>query len=60
MDTYLKMMESWKRKTPEQKALFIGEDILDNWVEKVLRDAFLVEETPPPVSAISVINSLYK
>jgi hypothetical protein len=60
METYLKMMASWNKKTLEQKAELIGEDALDKWVEKILRDAFLVEETPAPVSAISVINSLPK
>lgn len=60
METYLKMMASWNKKTLEQKAELIGEDVLDKWIDKILRDAFLVEETPAPVSAISVINSLPK
>ena len=60
METYLKMMASWNKKTLEQKAELIGEDVLDKWIDKILRDAFLVEETPAPVSAISVIYSLPK
>lgn len=41
MDQYLQAMAWWNAKTLEQKARTVGEDVLDKWIEEIIRDEYL-------------------
>ena len=41
LEMYATAMTWWNSKTPEQKLKIVGEEILDKWVEGIVRKQYL-------------------